>query len=107
MKLSGKASKEHIEKLERALAQAYKAQQTQETPPFSTSWVSSVMRDIRRHADSVTITAEMPRLVWRAATVVVFVSLLLVGSALTWNAERADAGFLALFNDAPFDPTLL
>ena len=110
MKLSGKVSKEQIERLERAMEQAYKAHQAQESPQFSTSWVSSVMSDVRRSArkaSALTMPAEMPRLVWRAASVVVFVSLLLVGSALTWNAERADAGFLALFNDAPFDPTLL
>jgi hypothetical protein len=109
MKPFGTADNEHspvgdqITKLERALAAAH---QRQETPQFSPMWDSSVMRDIRLQADSGR-TAEIPRLVWRAATVVVFVSLLIMGSALTWNAERADAGFLALFNDAPWDPTLL
>jgi hypothetical protein len=110
MKPSGKADdeqrpvREQITKLERALAAAH---QRQETPPFSPTWGSSVMRDIRLQADSGRTPAEIPRLVWRAAAIVAFVSLLLAGSALTWNAERADAGFLALFNDATWDPTVL
>ncbi|HEY3197733.1 MAG TPA: hypothetical protein VGJ57_06945 [Nitrospirales bacterium] len=97
-------SKAQIEKLEQALARAH---QVQEAPPFPTAWVYSVMRDIRLHAGSTRAAIEIPRLVWRAATVVAFVSMVFVGSVLTWNAERPDTIFTGFFSEANMDPTLL
>jgi len=95
--------KEHLDKLARALAQAHAAQ---EVPQFSTGWRTAVMRDIRREASART-AIEVPQLVWRAAVVVVLVSLALVGSLLSWDAGRADADFSALFAEATVSPTIL
>ena len=97
-------SKAQIEKLERALAQVH---QVQEAPPLPTAWLYSVMRDIRLQASHARTTIEFPRLVWRAATVVAFVSMVLVGSVLTWHAERLDTTFSGFFSEAAMDPTLL
>ena len=99
-----KPSKAQIEKLERALARAH---QIQDAPPFPTTWIYSVMRDVRRQASSARTTIEFPRLVWRAATVVAFVSMVVVGSVLTWSAERLDTTFPGFYSEAAVDPTLL
>jgi len=98
------SNEEKIEKLKRALARAH---QVQDAPPFPTTWVYSVMRDIRRQASSVRTTIEFPRLVWRAATVVVFLSMIVVGSVVAWDAEQIHTGFSGLFTEATMDPTLL
>jgi hypothetical protein len=45
-------------------------------------------------------------LIWRAAAVIALVSALLMGSVLTWTAERSDADAAALVADASLDPTL-
>jgi hypothetical protein len=97
-------SKAQIEKLEQALARAH---QVQEAPPLPPTWVYSVMRDIRQRASNTRATIELPRIVWRAATVVAFVSMVVVGSVLTWNAERLDTTFSGFFSEAAMDPTLL
>jgi hypothetical protein len=97
-------SKAQIDKLERGLARAH---QVQEAPPLSTAWVYSVMRDIRLQGSHAKATIEFPRLVWRAATVVAFVSMVVVGSVLTWNVERLDTTFSGFFSEAAMDPTLL
>lgn len=98
-----KPSKEHLDKLERALTRAH---ELQEPPCFSPGWLDSIMREIRQQPVGVTPLLEMPLLVWRAAAVVVLVSLIFVGSVLTWNAGRADADFTALFAEAGMDVTL-
>jgi hypothetical protein len=98
-----RSSKEQFDKLERALARAH---ELQEPPRLSRGWVDSIMREVRRRPVGVTPLLEMPLLVWRAAAVVVLVSLIFVGSVLTWNAGRADADFTALFAEAGVDATL-
>jgi hypothetical protein len=97
-------SKEQITKLEQALARAHAAQ---EAPPFPSGWIYSVMRDIRRQSSSARMTAEVPRLIWRAATVVVFLSVVVVGSVLAWDAERVHTGLSGLFTEPTLDSTLL
>ena len=99
-----KPSKEQIKKLEQALARAHAAQ---DAPPFPTNWVYSVMREIRRQSSSARTTTEVPRLIWRAATVVVFLSMVVAGSVLAWDAERVHTGFSGLFTEATLDPSLL
>jgi hypothetical protein len=92
-------SNEHLEKLEQALAQAHT---TRQAPDFPSSWVYAVMRDIRLSASSPR-TIEVPQLIWRAATVVAFVSMIVVGSVMAWNADRTGAGFAGLFTETPVD----
>lgn len=99
-----KPSEKRIEKLDQALSRAH---QMREAPQFSSGWVYSVMRDIRRQASSARLQTEMPRLVWRAATVVVFLSMVVVGSVLAWDAEHTGAGFAGLFTETPLDVPLL
>jgi hypothetical protein len=96
--------KEQIEQLERALARARAAQ---EAPRFSNRWLESVMREIRRQPTGLTPFLEVPRLVWRAAAIVVLVSLIFVGSVLAWNAGGTDADFSALLSVATVEPTFL
>jgi hypothetical protein len=98
-----RSSKEQLDKIERALARAH---EFQEPPRFSRGWLDSIMREVRRQPVGVTPLLEMPILVWRAAAVVVLVSLIFVGSVLTWNAGRADADLTALFAEAGVDATL-
>ena len=95
---------EKIEKLTQALARAHAAQ---EAPHFSTNWVYAIMREVRRQPSSARRTSEVPQLVWRAATVVVFLSMIVVGSVLAWDAEQIHTGFSGLFTEATMDPTLL
>ena len=76
-------------------------------PPFPSEWIDSVMGDVRRQPSLERTPIEVPRLVWRAAAVVVFGSALFVGSVLTWNAGRADTEYSALFAEVTVDPTLL
>jgi hypothetical protein len=97
------SNKEQLDKLERAIAQAH---QTQEAPNFTHSWLQSVMREVRQQAVRVTPAFEVPFLVWRAAAVVAIISLIFVGSVLTWNAGQADDDFTALFAEATVDMTL-
>ena len=97
------SNEEKIEKLKRALARAHASQ---ETPQFSTNWVYSIMREVRGQSSRARRT-EVPRLVWRAATVVVFLSMIVVGSVLAWDAEQIHTGFSGLFTEATMDPTLL
>ena len=96
-------SQERIERLERALARAH---ELQDPPEFSPNWVYSVMCDVRRRALAPRATAEVPWLVWRAATVVVFVSAVVVGSVMAWNVEL-DRPFVSFFSEATVDPILL
>jgi len=98
------SNEKKIEKLERALARAHASQ---EAPQFSTNWVYSIMREIRPHPSRARRTTEVPLLVWRAATVVVFLSMIVVGSVLAWDAEQIHTGFSGLFTEATMDPTLL
>ena len=98
-----RSGKDQLDKLERALARGH---ELQEPPRFSRGWLDSIMREIRRQPVGVTPLLEMPLLVWRAAAVVALVSLIFVGSVLTWNAGRADADFTALFAEAGMDATL-
>ena len=97
---------EKIEKLTQALARAHAAQ-AQEAPQFSTNWVYAIMREVRRQPSRARRTTEVPQLVWRAATVVVFLSMIVVGSVLAWDAEQIHTGFSGLFTEATMDPTLL
>jgi hypothetical protein len=97
-------SKERMERLERALARAH---QLQDPPELSPNWVYSVMRDVRRQALAVRATAELPWLVWRAATVVVFVSVVVVVSVMAWNVEELDRPFASFFSETTVDPILL
>jgi hypothetical protein len=99
-----KLSKEQIEKLERALSLAHAVQ---DAPELSRSWVYGVMRDVRRQASSARTTMEVPRLVWRAATVVVVVSMLIVGSVLAWNADMRKGSFGGLFTETTLGAGLL
>ena len=96
-------SEERIEKLERALGRAH---QLQDPPEFSSNWAYSIMCDVRRHARATRATTEIPRLVWRAATVVVFVSVVLVGSVMAWNVEL-DQPFIGFFSESTVDPIML
>jgi hypothetical protein len=96
--------KERIERLERALARAH---QLQDSPELSPNWVYSVMRDVRRQALAARATAELPWLVWRAATVVVFVSVVVVVSVMAWNVEGLDQPFASFFSESTVDPILL
>ena len=98
------SNEEKIEKLTRALARAHAAQ---EAPEFSTNWVYSVMREVRRQTSRARRTTEVPQLVWRAATVVVFLSMIVVGSVLAWDAGQIHTGFSGLFTETTMDPTLL
>lgn len=98
-----RSSKEQLDKLERALARAH---ELREYPRFSRGWLDSIMREIRQQPVGVPPLLEMPLLVWRAAAVIVLVSLIFVGSVLTWNTGRADADFTALFAEAGVDTTL-
>jgi hypothetical protein len=99
-----KPSMEQIEKLEQALSLAHAVQ---DAPELSKSWVYGVMRDVRRQASSARTTMEVPRLMWRAATVVIFLSMVVVGSVLAWDAQRADAGFAGFFTETTLDLSLL
>lgn len=94
-----KPSNEQLEKLEQALARAYTSRQV---PEFPSGWAYAIMRDIRQSA-SRTRTIEIPQLMWRAATVVAFVSMIVVGSVMAWNADRTGAGFAGLFTETPVD----
>ena len=98
-----KPSKEQMEKLEHALARAHASH---EAPTFSPNWAYAVMRDVRLSTHQPA-TFELPRLMWRAATVVVFVSMVVVGSVLVWEADRKDAGFAGLFTETTLDLSLL
>lgn len=98
-----RADQEQVEKLERALAQAHA---TQDAPAFPHRWVDSVMRDIRLQSSGARTSTDVPFLVWRAAAVVVALSLVLVGSALTWYPGQADIPFSVL-SEATVDTTLL
>jgi len=97
-------SEERIDRLERALGRAH---QLQEPPELSPNWVYSVMGDVRRQARAARATTEVPWLVWRAATVVVFVSVVVVGSVMAWNVEQLDRPFAGFFSEATVDPILL
>ena len=99
-----KLSKEQIEKLERALTRAHAAE---DAPQFSMNWVYAVMRDIRQEASTARTTMEIPRLMWRAATVVVFLSMMVVGSVLAWNADIRKGSFGGLFTETTLGPGLL
>jgi len=96
-----RSGNEQVDRLERALAHAHAAQ---EPPEFSPAWMSSVMRDIRLQANAANATVEVPHLVWRAATVVVLVTMVMIGSLLAWDTERVQTGF---FTDTTLDATLL
>jgi hypothetical protein len=96
-------SDERIERLERALG---KVHQLQDPPEFAPNWAYSVMCDVRRQARATRATAELPRLVWRAATVVVFVSVVVVGSVMAWNVEL-DQPIVSFFSETTVDPILL
>jgi hypothetical protein len=98
-----KRSKEQVEKLEHALARAHASQ---EAPTFSPNWAYAVMRDVRLSMHQPA-PFELPRLMWRAATVVAFVSMMVVGSVLAWEADRSDAGFAGLFTETTVDFSLL
>jgi hypothetical protein len=97
-------SEERIERLERALG---RARQLQDPPEFSPNWMYSVMRDVRRQARATRATGELPGLVWRAATVVVFVSVVVVGSVMAWNIEELDQPFASFFSETSVDPIML
>ena len=99
-----KPSREQIEKLEQALARAHAAQ---DAPALSGSWVYGVMRDVRRQASRARTTMEVPWLMWRAVTVVVLLSMVVVGSVLAWDAQRAGVGFAGLFTETTLDLSLL
>jgi hypothetical protein len=105
MKESDKEKREQQrhEKVEQALARAHAAQ---EVPDLSPRWVDSVMRDIRIQSSDARASAEAPILVWRAAAVIVVLSLALVGSALSWNAGQGDMP-LSVLSEAMVDTTLL
>jgi hypothetical protein len=94
---------EQIDRLERALREAH---ELRETPGLSSQWQESVMREIRRRPSGLMPVFEVPRLIWRAAAVIALVSALLVGSALTWNADQVDADSV-LFADVSLDTTIL
>ncbi len=96
-------SEERIERLERALKRAHNLE---DPPELSSNWVYSVMCDVRRQARAARVTTEIPWLVWRAATVVVFLSMVVVGSVMVWNVEL-DGPFASFFNEATVDPILL
>jgi hypothetical protein len=96
-------SEERIDRLQRALG---KAHQLQDPPEFSPNWIYSVMRDVRKQPRATHATAELPRLVWRAATVVVFVSVVVVGSVMAWNIEH-DQPFASFFSETTVDPILI
>ena len=100
-----KPTPEQIAKLEQALARAHRSQ---DAPELSTQWLSAVMFDVHRVSRMArSTTSELPWLMWRAATVVVFVSVIVVGSVLAWNANNGDQGFAGLFTETTLDPTLL
>ncbi|HEV8540333.1 MAG TPA: hypothetical protein VGQ60_04150 [Nitrospiraceae bacterium] len=94
---------EQIDRLEQALRAAH---EQRDTPRLSAHWQESLMREIRRQPAVTMSLLEAPRLIWRAAAVIALVSALLVGSALTWNADRVDADSV-LFADASLDSSLL
>ena len=94
---------EQINKLVKALARAH---ELRDTPHLSSQWLDTVMREVRRQPAESTSWSEAPRLIWRAAAVIALVSALLMGSVLTWTAERSDADAAALVADASLDPTL-
>ena len=96
-------SEERIDRLQRALG---KAHQLQDPPEFSPNWIYSVMRDVRKQARATHATAELPRLVWRAATVVVFVSVVVVGSVMAWYVEL-DQPIASFFSETTVDPILI
>lgn len=97
---------ERIDKLERVLRLVWARR---EAPPPPPHWMESVMADVRRQSRMPRTVMEVPRLIWRAAAVVVVVSTLFVGSVLSWNtgSADADAAFSALFAEAGVDETLL
>lgn len=95
--------REQIDKLIKGLAQAH---ERRDTPRFPPHWLGSVMHEIRRQPAGVTPWSEAPRMIWRAAAIVALVSALLMGSILTWNAERSEADSAALLADASLDPIL-
>ena len=103
MKPSKNQPKEQIDKLEQALARAHAAQ---EAPQLSTAWIYAIMRDIRQLGERRR-TIEMPQLMWRAATVVAFLSMLVVGSVLAWDAQQSDGGFAGLFTETTVEASLL
>lgn len=100
MKRSGD---EQMHRLEQALREAHGLR---DAPRLSSHWQESLMREIRRQPAGMLPLFEAPRLIWRAAAVIALVSALLVGSALTWDADRVDADS-ALFAEASLDSSLL
>jgi hypothetical protein len=94
-----KPTKDQLDRLEQALARAHTQRQV---PEFSSAWGYAVMRSVRL-SSSRTRATEVPQLLWRAATVVAFVSMVVVGSVMAWNADHTGTGFAGLFTETTVD----
>ena len=88
-----------LDRLEQGLAEAHRAQQP---PELSVAWSYAVMREVRQRVTRSS-AVEVPKVMWRAATVVAFVSMIVVGSLMAWNADRTGTGFAGLFTETPVD----
>ncbi|TKB71521.1 MAG: hypothetical protein E8D45_11725 [Nitrospira sp.] len=84
---------QQLRKVERALAEAYRARPD---PVFGADWTRHVMRDIRREdgeRKQPVWSLGIDRLVWRAASIGVMLAVILAGSAMfdTGQDEGMDA----------------
>ena len=96
---------EDMQKLERALTEAYRARQE---PPLGPDWARRVMRDIRLAATPEGRSGRLPgveQLVWRTAAVVAAVAVILTVSivAISPTSPTESTGSLA----EEFELTLL
>jgi hypothetical protein len=73
-------SEEQIEKFRRVLSAAHRAQSP---PPLPPDWRASVMRAVR--AQHAARGGDIASAVWRAAAMIAFVSMALIGSAMAWT----------------------